>query len=75
MVFLLKSSFHIKLSQLLLHRHILQLHIHRQAVFVFRVVLTRNQRIQILFAFVGDAKAIFADEVAGHEFFDVGNFG
>src|SRR6188472_1291437 len=57
--------------ELLLHSHALDRHVIRQPVLVRRIVLARDQWLEVGAAFFGDAEPVLGDEVARHHLLDV----
>src|ERR1700686_5358061 len=69
------TTLNLELFQLLCDGYIFQLHVLWQTILVRRIVLALDERCEICTTFFGDAEAVRGDEVAGHEFFHVGDLG
>src|SRR6516162_2199886 len=62
-------------NQFFRHRHVLQLHIIRQAILKWRIGFAEYQRRQIAAGRVSDAKAVGADEIGRQQLLLVGDLG
>ena len=70
----LPERLNLEITQFALYRFVLQGHILGQAVFIGRIGLTLDKRVQLFLAGFGYAKAVFGNEIQRHHLFHVRYF-